>query len=126
MIQLLGYIFITVCIILVIVLHLEFKIKENEYVKLLYDENYIIEKPTQNNLYKNTLIDYIKDTNDISILNDDINDNLNPDTSFVNPNLSMRNSRSDYILEPLNFNTFNFNNDITKKFEKTILKKLKN
>lgn len=127
MVQLFGCIFITICVILVIILHLELKIKEAEYVKFLYDENKqndIIENTTQKNIYKNTLIDYIKNTNDLSILNDDLNNNLNPDTSFINPNLSMRNSRSDFIIEPLNFNTFNNNNNIANKFENTILKKI--
>lgn len=127
MVQLFGCIFITICVILVIILHLELKIKEAEYVKFLYDENKqndIIENTTQKNIYKNTLIDYIKNTNDLSILNDNLNDNLNQDTSFINPNLSTRNSRSDFIIEPLNFNTFNNNNNIANKFEKTILKKI--
>jgi hypothetical protein len=129
MMQLFGCIFITICVILVIVLHLELKIKENEYVKNLYEENKqndIIEKKTQENIYKNTLIDYIKNTKDLSILNDDLKENLNPDTSFVNPNLSMRNARSDFIVEPLDFNTFNKNkNNMANQFEKTILKKIK-
>ena len=127
MVQLFGCIFITICVILVIILHLELNIKEAEYVKFLYDENKqndIIENTTQKNIYKNTLIDYIKNTNDLSILNDNLNDNLNQDTSFINPNLSTRNSRSDFIIEPLNFNTFNNNNNIANKFEKTILKKI--
>ena len=127
MVQLFGCIFITICVILVIILHLELKIKEAEYVKFLYDENKqndIIENTTQKNIYKNTLIDYIKNTNDLSILNDNLNDNLNQDTSFINPILSTRNSRSDFIIEPLNFNTFNNNNNIANKFEKTILKKI--
>ena len=129
MMQLFECIFITTCVILVIVLHLELKIKENEYVKNLYEENKqndIIEKKTQENIYKNTLIDYIKNTKDLSILNDDLKENLNSDTSFVNPNLSIKNARSDFIVEPLDFNTFNKNkNNMANQFEKTILKKIK-
>lgn len=127
--QLCGCIFITICVILVIVLHLELKIKENEYVKFLYEENKqndIIEKKTRENIYKKTLIDYVTNTKDLSILNDDLKENLNPDTSFVNPNLLMRNARSDFIVEPLDFNTFNKNkNNMANRFEKTILKKIK-
>lgn len=128
MIQLLGYMFITICVILIIVLRLEIKIKENENVKILYDENKqnnIVEKNEKENVYKNTLVNYIKNTNDLSILNDDLNDNLNPDTSFINPNLSMKNARSNFIVEPLNLNMFEKKNNIINKIEKTILKKIK-
>lgn len=128
MIQLLGCMFITICIILIIVLKLEFKIKENEILKLEYNENKtnnIIENNEKHNPYKNTLIDYVKNTNDYSILNDTINNNLNPDSSFIDPNLSIKNARSNFNISPLNLDIYEKKNNIANKLEKTILKKLK-
>ena len=128
MIQLLGSMFITICVILIIVLKLEFKIKENEILKLEYNENKknnIIENNEKENPYKNTLIDYVKNTNDYSILNDTINNKLNPDSSFIDPNLSIKNARSNFNILPLNLDIYEKKNNIANKLEKTILKKLK-
>lgn len=128
MIQLLGCMFITICVILIIVLKLEFKIKENEMLKLEYNENKtnnIIENNEKENPYKNTLIDYVKNTNDYSILNDTINNNLNPDSSFIDPNLSIKNARSNFNISPLNLDIYEKKNNIANKLEKTILKKIK-
>ncbi len=128
MIQLLGCMFITICVILIIVLKLEFKIKENEILKLEYNENKtnnIIENNEKENPYKNTLIDYIKNTNDYSILNDTINNNLNSDSSFIDPNLSIKNARSNFNIQPLNLDIYEKKNNMVNKLEKTILKKIK-
>lgn len=128
MIQLLGCMFITICVILIIVLKLEFKIKENEILKLEYNENKtnnIIENNEKENPYKNTLIDYVKNTNDYSILNDTINNNLNSDSSFIDPNLSIKNARSNFNIPPLNLDIYEKKNNMANKLEKTILKKIK-
>tara|TARA_Y100000389_G_C17465968_1_gene525552 strand:+ start:5022 stop:5387 length:366 start_codon:yes stop_codon:yes gene_type:complete len=120
--------FITICVILIIVLKLEFKIKENEILKLEYNENKtnnIIENNEKENPYKNTLIDYIKNTNDYSILNDTINNNLNSDSSFIDPNLSIKNARSNFNIQPLNLDIYEKKNNMVNKLEKTILKKIK-
>ena len=126
MIQLLGYIFITICVVLIIILKLEFKIKEYEILKIEYNEdktNNIIENNEKENVYKNTLIDYIKNTNDYSILNDVINNNLNQETAFIDPNLSIKNARSNFNIQPLNLNMYEKQSDIAKKLEKSILNK---
>ena len=111
-------------------LNLEFNINYNKYRKTLYEDDKkdnIIEKKSKNDVYKNTLINYIKNTKDASILNDEINDNLNSESSFINPNLSIKNARSTFIVQPIDLNPNEKiqNKVLINKFEKSLLKKIK-
>ena len=130
MIQLLGSIFIILSIILIIIIKCEIKIKEIEEIKLLYnnekkneEKEKFEEKEKENNIYKNVLTDYIKNTSDISILNDEINQDIETETAFINPNLSIKEARSNFTIEPLNLN--NNNENIRERFENKVLKKIK-
>ena len=125
MIILLGNIVIMLFVILLIILNVEFKIKENEQNKILYEEN--TKKKEKENVYKTSLINYVKNTKDQEILKDGVINNLNTDTSFINPNLSIKDARSNFIVNPIDFDIGGKckNNKLTNKFEKSILKKTK-
>lgn len=111
--------FITLIILYLSLYYLEINIREKECNKILV-ENININK----DVYKNIAHDYIKKTNDFSLYMNNPKD-LNVDTSFINPNLSFKNARSNFELSPfiINPNEKEIDNKILQKIEKQVLKK---
>jgi len=129
MMHLLENVFTVLCVILIIVINIELKISNDEYNKYAYeaDKKDNINRMNSNNNCNNILSDYIKNTNDLSILKNNTDNDLNSDTSFVNPNLSIKNARSSFNVPPINLdpNSSIKNKEMVDKFEKNMIKKIK-
>ena len=129
MMHLLENVFTVLCVILIIVINIELKISNDEYNKYTYeaDKKDNIDRMNSNDNCNNILSDYIKNTNDLSILKNNTDNDLNSDTSFVNPNLSIKNARSSFNVPPINLdpNSYIKNKEMVDKFEKNIIKKIK-
>jgi len=127
--RLLGNIFTVLCVILIIVVNIELKINTDEFNKRAYEIDKIdnINRIHDNDSTINILADYIKNTNDLSILKNNIDNDLNVDTAFVNPNLSIKNARSSFNVPPIDLdpNSTIKNKELVNKFEKNIIKKIK-
>jgi competence protein ComGC len=100
------------------IIKLENRYKKNKRIREKFDISSL-------HSYNKPVDSYIKNTNDSTLLNDKLKCDLNKESCFVNPNLSMKHARSDYIIEPLQIKNTKETLKVTDLFEKITSKRFK-
>ena len=111
---------IVLCVLYLSLYYFELNVNNNERNKTII-EGFDSKKPEHFNLAS----DYIKKTNDFTICLNNNNKQVHCDTCFINPNLSIREARSNFEIKPVILNNKEIEVDerLLKKMERQLLKK---